>query len=50
MNSIKTLQENLAKDLVKLEELDIKERILTQIETTYQTIYDIITKIDQGAD
>jgi hypothetical protein len=46
MNRIKTLQENLAKDLVELEELDISEETLKKIEEVYQIIYDSIIKID----
>lgn len=47
MNGIKTLQENLAKDLVKLEELNINENILLKIEEAYQSIYDILSEIDK---
>ena len=45
MNKIKTLQENLAKDLVELEESDISEETLKKIEEVYQIIYDSIIKL-----
>ena len=47
MNSIKTLQANLAIDLVKFEESTIDETLLTEVERVYQSVYDLISKIDQ---
>lgn len=47
MNSIESLQKNLAMDLVKLEKSDIKETTLEKIEEVYQSVYDLISKIDQ---
>jgi hypothetical protein len=49
-NSVKTLQTNLAQDLVKLENSDINEETLNKIEDTYQNVYDIISKIYQRKD
>jgi hypothetical protein len=44
-NQIKTLQENLAKDLVNLEENDlVTEQQLDKITDTYTQVYDIISK------
>jgi len=50
MNAIKSLQKNLAIDLVNIEESDIKETTLEQIEEVYQSVYDLISKIDQQKD
>ena len=47
MDTIKSLQKNLAIDLVKLERSDIKETTLEKIEEVYQSVYDLISKIDQ---
>jgi len=47
MNSIKTLQTNLAIDLVKFEEFSINETLLNEVEKVYQSVYDLISKIDQ---
>ena len=44
-NQIKTLQENLAKDLVNLEENDlVTEQQLDKITDAYTQVYDIISK------
>ena len=44
-NQIKTLQENLAKDLVSLEENElVTEQQLDKITDAYTQVYDIITK------
>jgi hypothetical protein len=44
-NQIKNLQENLAKDLVNLEENDlVTEQQLDKITDTYTQVYDIISK------
>jgi hypothetical protein len=44
-NQIKTLQENLAKDLVSLEENDlVTEQQLDKITDAYTQVYDIISK------
>jgi acyl-[acyl carrier protein]--UDP-N-acetylglucosamine O-acyltransferase len=50
MNNIKTLQENLAKDLVELEESNINEETLKKIEEVYKSIYDSISAIDKEKD
>jgi hypothetical protein len=50
MNTIKSLQKNLAIDLVNIEESDIKETTLEQIEEVYQSVYDLISKIDRQKD
>lgn len=43
-NQIKTLQENLAKDLVSLEDNDlVTEQQLNKITDVYTQVYDIIT-------
>ncbi len=47
MNNIKTLQENLAKDLVELEESNINEETLKKIEEVYKAVYDSISAIDK---
>lgn len=47
MSTIKTLQENLAKDLVKLEQTDINEETLKKIEEVYEDIYSLITTLDK---
>ena len=45
-NQIKTLQENLAKDLVSLEDNDlVTEQQLNKITDAYTQVYDIITKV-----
>jgi len=45
-NQIKTLQENLAKDLVSLEENElVTEQQLDKITDTYTQVYDIISKV-----
>jgi hypothetical protein len=49
-NSVKTLQTNLAQDLVKLENSDINEETLNKIEEAYQNVYDLISKIYQRKD
>jgi hypothetical protein len=44
-NQLKTLQENLAKDLVSLEDNDlVTEQQLDKITDAYSQVYDIITK------
>lgn len=44
-NQIKTLQENLAKDLVSLEENElVTEQQLDKITDTYEQVYNIISK------
>jgi len=44
-NQIKNLQENLAKDLVNLEENDlVTEQQLDKITDAYTQVYDIISK------
>lgn len=44
-NKIKTLQENLAKDLVSLEENElVTEQQLDKITDTYEQVYNIISK------
>ncbi len=44
-NPIKKLQENLAKDLVSLEDTDVvSEQQLEKITDTYAQVYDIISK------
>jgi hypothetical protein len=44
-NPIKKLQENLAKDLVSLEDTDmVSEPQLEKITDTYAQVYDIISK------
>jgi len=44
-NQLKTLQENLAKDLVNLEENDlVTEQQLDKITDAYTQVYDIISK------
>ena len=44
-NQIKTLQENLAKDLVSLEDTDlVSEQQLEKIADAYAQVYDIISK------
>jgi sulfur relay (sulfurtransferase) DsrC/TusE family protein len=47
---IKDLQTSLAKDLVKLEDLNVSEEHLEMIEHVYQTIYDSIINVDQEKD
>ena len=45
-NQIKTLQENLAKDLVSLEDNDlVTEQQLDKITDIYEQVYDIISKV-----
>jgi len=45
-DALKKLQENLAKDLVHLEENEsLSEEQLDEITNTYSKIYDIVTKI-----
>jgi hypothetical protein len=44
-NTIKTLQTELAQDLVKLEQSDISEENLAMIEDTYQQVYFLLNKI-----
>lgn len=44
-NPIKQLQENLARDLVKFEEL-VSEQVLDKLTETYSQVYDIISKIN----
>ena len=44
-NQLKTLQENLAKDLVSLEDNElVTEQQLDKITDVYSQVYDIITK------
>ena len=44
-NPIKKLQENLARDLVSLEDTDVvSEQQLDKITDTYEQVYDIISK------
>ena len=44
-NQIKKLQENLARDLVSLEDTDlVSEQQLDKITDAYAKVYDIITK------
>ena len=44
-NQIKTLQENLAKDLVSLEDNElVTEQQLDKITDTYEQVYNIISK------
>ena len=44
-NPIKKLQENLARDLVSLEDTDmVSEQQLDKITDTYTQVYDIISK------
>ena len=44
-NPIKKLQENLARDLVSLEDTDmVSEQQLDKITNTYAQVYDIISK------
>ena len=50
MDTIKSLQKNLAIDLVKIEESNIEETTLEKIEEVYQSVYDLISKIDQRKD
>lgn len=47
MDRIQELQENLAIDLVKLEDSDVDEKTLKEIQDVYQAVYDIISKIDK---
>ena len=45
-NQIKTLQENLAKDLVSLEDNElVTEQQLDKITDAYTQVYDIISKV-----
>ena len=45
-NPIKKLQENLARDLVSLEDTDVvSEQQLDKITNTYAQVYDIISKV-----
>jgi hypothetical protein len=45
LNQLKKLQENLAKDLVSLEENElVSEQQLDKITDAYTQVYDIITK------
>lgn len=45
-NQLKTLQENLAKDLVILEDNElVTEQQLDKITDVYSQVYDIITKV-----
>ena len=45
LNPIKKLQENLAKDLVSLEDTDVvSEQQLDKITDAYTQVYDIISK------
>jgi len=45
-NKLKELQENLAKDLVQLEEnKSLSEQQLDKITDAYSKVYDIVTKI-----
>jgi hypothetical protein len=45
MNSIKQLQTELAKDLVKFEESELSEEHLEMIEEAYQEVYLILSKV-----
>lgn len=46
-NPLKTLQENLAKDLVSLEDnMLVTEQQLDKITDAYSQVYDIITQIN----
>ena len=45
-NKLDTLQENLARDLVHLEETEsVSEQQMDKITETYSQVYDIITKL-----
>ncbi len=45
INQLKKLQENLAQDLVSLEDTDlVSEQQLEKITNTYAQVYDIISK------
>jgi hypothetical protein len=46
-NSVKTLQTNLAQDLVKLEDINISEEHLQMIESTYEQVYRMLGKLDK---
>jgi hypothetical protein len=50
MTGIKALQENLARDLVELEESDIDKVTLAKIEEVYSEIYNTLCIIDRKKD
>lgn len=47
-NKLKELQENLAKDLVRLEEIEsVTEMQLDEITDAYSKVYDIVTELNK---
>jgi hypothetical protein len=50
MSTIKSLQENLAKDLVELEQTNIDEETLKKIEAVYEDVYNLIIILDKTKD
>jgi hypothetical protein len=50
MDNIKTLQENLARDLVELEQTDIDDETLKKIEKVYEEVYNLIITLDKIKD
>ena len=47
-NKLKELQENLAKDLVRLEEIEsVTEIQLDEITDAYSKVYDIVTELNK---
>ena len=48
-NKLKELQENLAKDLVCLEEIEsVTEMQLNEITDAYSKVYDIVTELNKS--
>ena len=48
-NKLKELQENLAKDLVRLEEIEsVTEIQLDEITDAYSKVYDIVTELNKS--
>ena len=48
-NKLKELQENLAKDLVRLEEIEsVTEMQLNEITDAYSKVYDIVTELNKS--
>ena len=48
-NKLKELQENLAKDLVRLEEIEsVTEMQLDEITDAYSKVYDIVTELNKS--
>ena len=48
-NKLKELQENLAKDLVYLEEIEsVTEMQLDEITDAYSKVYDIVTELNKS--